>query len=128
MVPSTLHSPLPRLDFRRSGWGKITAIDTVVKFFQDLNLPLPIFQAHLVAYTELIAGLLLIFGLFTRYAAIPLIVTMVVAIIKVAARDVEQVSGIIATSEFLYITLMIWLVVKGAGECSLDEYLRKKFR
>lgn len=109
--------------FAQSGWAKINAIDPVIQFFTSLNLPAPVFQAHLVAYTELIAGALILVGLATRYATIPLIITMIVAIIKVTAPDADETSDYFAASEYLYIVLMLFLIVYGAGAVSLDRWL-----
>lgn len=43
----------------------------------------PLVWAYIAAYTQLIAGLLLIFGLLTRFAAFSLFIFMLVAVIKV---------------------------------------------
>ena len=44
----------------------------------DLNFPAPEMMAYLGKLRELIGGLLMALGLFTRLAAIPLIITMIV--------------------------------------------------
>lgn len=112
--------------FAESGWGKLTAIEPVIKFFTDLHLPAPVFQAHLVAYTELIAGSCLLLGFATRYACVPLIITMIVAITKVIAPEADELSDYLSASEYLYIVLMVVLIIYGAGKASLDQLLEKK--
>lgn len=112
--------------FAESGWGKINSIEPVIDFFTSLELPAPAFQAYLVAYTELIAGALLMLGLATRYASIPLIITMIVALIKVTAPEADALSDYLAASEFLYIALMIWLMVFGGGKVSLDAVISSR--
>jgi putative oxidoreductase len=113
--------------FAESGWGKLNAIEPVIDFFTSLNLPAPAFQAYLVACTELIAGSFLILGLATRYASVPLIITMIVAIVKVTAPEADAISDYLSASEFLYITLMIWLIIAGPGKVSLDALIKKRF-
>ncbi|HEY7776103.1 MAG TPA: DoxX family protein, partial [Kineobactrum sp.] len=48
-----------------------------------LGLPFPAVFAYLAAYTEAIGALLLLLGLATRWATLPLLVTMAVAACKV---------------------------------------------
>lgn len=114
--------------FVESGWGKMHNIDKVAEFFVSLNLPAPVFQAHLVAYTELVAGFLVLIGLATRAASIPLSITMVVAILTAKAEEIHELSDLFAMSEFLYIVLFIWLIIEGAGAISVDHHLSKKLK
>ncbi|MBC7660826.1 MAG: DoxX family protein [Chitinophagaceae bacterium] len=111
--------------FLESGWGKINGIVKVIEFFTTLNLPAPAFQAYLVAYTELIAGGLLIVGLVTRLASIPLIITMVVALITAKSADFNEFSDLLAASEYLNILLLLYLVIKGPGRLALDSLVQK---
>ena len=67
------------LVFVTTGFGKLQHLDRVIEFFRSLGIPAPELQAPFVAATELSCGLLLILGLATRFAAIPLAITMVVA-------------------------------------------------
>lgn len=68
----------------QSGWRKLVNFDSTVAWFdQSLNLPIPEVMAALATGTELIGGVLLIFGLGIRLIAIPLFITMVVAAISV---------------------------------------------
>src|SRR5258708_7650387 len=77
-----LGARLPRgVVFVQTGWGKLHSLGDVTKFFTDLGIPAPAFQATLVATTELVGGALLVAGLLTRLAAAPLAFTMVVAIL-----------------------------------------------
>jgi len=50
--------------------------------FAGIGIPLPGFTGPLVGVFELVCGALLLIGLFSRYAAVPLIVIMIVAIIS----------------------------------------------
>lgn len=119
--------------FISSGWGKIHHIDKVIGFFTSLGLPAPSFQAHLVACTELTAGLLVLAGLATRLASIPLIVIMIVALRtafadKLAGGLADDFSALTGIAEFLYIPLLVWLIVAGPGRVSLDAGIARRFR
>src|SRR5579862_1334905 len=67
--------------FLSTGWGKVNSLDKVTQFFETLGIPAPGFNAVLVGYSELICGALLVAGLLTRLATLPLIVSMVIAIL-----------------------------------------------
>jgi putative oxidoreductase len=112
--------------FIQSGWGKLTHLDKVVQFFTQLGIPAPTLQAPFVAGVEFICGLLMLLGLFTRLAAIPLIGTMVVAILTAKLPEVKDFSDFLTLSEYLLILLLVWMAIKGAGSVSLDALLCKK--
>jgi putative oxidoreductase len=50
--------------------------------FAGIGIPWPNVMGPFVGWVEAICGLLILFGLFTRLAAVPLIVTMLVAIVS----------------------------------------------
>src|SRR5215469_6643935 len=85
---SYLQSPLLLLvrlywgwQFFQTGLGKLKDTDKVVEFFTSLNIPHPVFTAHLVGGLECVGGALLFVGLGSRLIALPLTVNMVVAYI-----------------------------------------------
>lgn len=73
--------------FWMAGTQKMAGMDNTVEWFGNaewgLGLPAPALLAHLAAYTEAIGALLLLLGLATRWAAIPLLITMAVATLAV---------------------------------------------
>src|SRR5438045_2391292 len=93
--------------FIESGWGKLHNIPDVVEFFTSLHIPAPAFQARFVAGTEFICGLCVAVGALTRLVSIPLICTMIVAILTAKLEDVEGWSDVLAFSEYLYIVLLV---------------------
>jgi putative oxidoreductase len=114
--------------FITSGWGKIQHIDKVVGFFTSLGIPAPVFQAHLVAYTEFTGGLLLIAGLATRIYSVALGIIMIVALKTALAPDIGGFSDLVGVMEYLCLLLLIWLAVAGPGKISLDALVAKRFR
>jgi putative oxidoreductase len=111
------------LAFVESGWGKVHNLEKVTEYFTELGIPAPGFQAVFVSYVELICGSLVLVGLLTRFAALPLIGTMVVALITAKASEISGVSDLIGTIEFTYAVLLAGLVLMGAGKASLDQLI-----
>ncbi len=109
--------------FLRSGWGKLHDLESVTKYFTELGLPAPGFQATLASGTELVCGGLLLLGLATRFAAVPLIVVMAVAIRTALWDQVEGVASLVGLLEFSYAALLLWLATDGAGPLSLDHLI-----
>ena len=75
------------LAFFQAGTGKFRHFENVVGFFQGLGIPFPTFNAGLVASMETVGGIMLIFGLFTRFFASGLSITMVVALLTADTAD-----------------------------------------
>lgn len=73
--------------FWMAGINKLTAFDSTVEWFGNsewgLGLPMPWLMAFLATAAELIGAVLLSLGLLTRAICIPLIITMLVAIVTV---------------------------------------------
>lgn len=63
------------------GWG----LEATVNAFKT-NMGISAFWAYVSSYAELIGGLLLIIGLFTRPAALILVINMLVAVILVGTK------------------------------------------
>lgn len=111
------------LVFFQSGWAKLHALDGVTAYFTELGLPAPALQARLVSTTELVCGGLLLLGLATRFAAVPLVVTMCVAIRTALWGQVSGLGSLVGLSEFAYIALLVWLATDGGGPLSVDRLL-----
>ena len=71
--------------FWMAGWSKAMAFEDTVAWFgaDGLGLPLPALMATLATGAELLGGLCLAVGLAVRPIAVPLMVTMLVAILSV---------------------------------------------
>lgn len=115
------------LVFVGSGWGKLHNLEQVTQFFTELGLPAPGFQAILASTTELVCGLLVLVGLATRFASLPLIVVMMVAIRTALWDQVTGLSSLVGLLEFSYIALLVSLAVYGGGAVSLDGLLAMLF-
>ena len=114
------------LVFFWAGWGKLHDLQQVTDYFTTLGLSSPAFQARLVATTEFVCGGLLLLGLATRFAAVPLIITMCVAIRTALWDQVDGLSKLVGLTEFAYIALLVWLATDGPGPLSLDRLLGRR--
>lgn len=109
----------------QSGWGKLHHLPDVVSFFRDLHIPYPEIQAPFAAGCECICGVLLLLGLLTRIASIPLMVIMVVALMTAKRGDIHGFDDLTGMSEYLYSVILVWLLVYGGGLVSLDRLLKR---
>jgi putative oxidoreductase len=109
--------------FIGTGWGKLHNLDKITSFFAELGIPAPGFNAVLASSAELVCGALLLVGLFTRLAAVPLAVVMIVAIVTAKRGDINGLSDLLGFVETLYVILLAWLATAGAGPISLDRVL-----
>src|SRR5471032_2360539 len=64
--------------FIQTGKAKLTDIPTNVERFTNWGIPLPKLNVIMAGTTESVCGLLLLAGLFSRIASVPLIFTMFV--------------------------------------------------
>jgi len=114
--------------FLESGWGKLHNLEGVARFFSDLGIPAPAIQAHFVAGTEFVCGALLLVGLATRLAALPLVGVMLVAISTALSDRIEVLSDLFGLAEFCYIVLLAGLAIHGAGPLSVDALVAPRWR
>jgi uncharacterized membrane protein YphA (DoxX/SURF4 family) len=110
--------------------------------FTKLGLPLPHITATFIGSLEIVGGLLLIAGLFTRVIAIPFIIEMLVAILTTKISLYLGTSplppppspptvGFWAVmhetrSDYAQILTSIFLLVVGPGSFSFDALLRRR--
>lgn len=76
----------------------------------------------LAIFGEVFCSVLLIFGLLTRLALIPMIFTMCIAFFVIHAGDPFSAKEL----SFIYLTTFIIIWVSGAGKYSLDYMIRVK--
>lgn len=116
--------------FFLSGLGKFGNIDKVIGFFTNLGIPYPEINAYAAAGVELVGGALLILGLFSRIAAIPLIFTMGVAYLtahKEALLNIfNDTDTFFQQAPFLFLLAALIVFVFGPGRFSLDYFLFDK--
>jgi len=109
--------------FMVTGWGKIHDLPKITAFFTELGIPMPGLNAVVVSTVELVGGTLLLVGLFTRLAALPMAFSMLVAILTAKRGEIDGLATLFGFNEFTYFACFLWLVVAGAGAVSLDRIL-----
>jgi putative oxidoreductase len=120
--------------FYLTGSGKWAHFDNTVTFFTELGIPFPEANAAFVSTLELVGGICLILGLFTRLMAAGLASTMVVALLTAdKARFIESwstASEVSPTdiSAFVFLLFFLWLALYGPGPVSLDRFLGRWLR
>ncbi len=116
------------LVFFQSGWGKLHDLEKVTGYFTELGIPNPAFQARFASTAEFVCGGLLLLGLATRFAVVPLIVTMCVAIRTAQWENVDGIGSLVGLLEFSYVALLVWLGTDGPGPLSLDRLIARVAR
>lgn len=109
--------------FMSTGWGKVHSLAKVTAFFADLGIPAPGLNAHVVSFVELIGGALLLVGLASRLAALPLMVSMLVAILTAQRDQVHGPADLFGLVEWTYFALLLYVALGGPGRLSLDHLL-----
>ena len=103
------------------GWGKLTSFGELSSKFPD---PIGFGSAPslaLAVFAEVFCAIAIMLGLFTRAAAIPLLITMLVAAFVIHGADPFQ------KKEFalLYAAPFLMLIFTGAGSLSVDAKLKR---
>jgi uncharacterized membrane protein YphA (DoxX/SURF4 family) len=93
--------------------------------FIKIGIPLPGIMAPFVGVVEIVGGGLILLGLFTRIAAIPLTISMLVAIfttkIPILVEKGFWAMAHEARTDWSMILGLFFLLVVGSGHWSVDE-------
>lgn len=133
-------------EFYTAGAGK-AGVDGVPGWFADKAFPAPFdwlsasLNWAMVSWTEIVAGLALLFGLFTRFFAFALVIVTTIAIVSThwpeswtglgQLWEGYSVSRVVDDGEFrgnfripmLFMAMLLPLVFMGGGKLSLDHLL-----
>jgi uncharacterized membrane protein YphA (DoxX/SURF4 family) len=92
--------------------------------FVKIGIPAPALMAPFVGVVEIVCGLMLIVGVLTRLAAIPLIIDMLFAIattkVPMLAKSGFWVMAHEARTDYSMLLGSVFLLLVGAGRLSLD--------
>ena len=106
-------------------WGNISGI---AEWFAGMGIPFPGLNAYLAASTEMAAVILLPLGLATRFISIPLLFTMVVAIVTVHLGNGFEAGNNGFEIPLYYLIMLTVLLFTGPGKFSIDNLLSKKIK
>ncbi len=103
------------------GYGKLVGFGKMQhEFINFMGLGSSVSLA-LVVFAEFFCSLFLILGLFTRLAAIPLIIATLVMVFKAHKGDITGDGE----HAFLYLTTYVVLLLVGPGKISVDTMIGK---
>jgi len=94
--------------------------------FARIGFPHPYFTAHFVGSFEIACGSLVLLGLGTRAASIPLLIVILTAIATTKIPELFRMNQGFwymvsdARTDFAMLCSLLFLIVAGGGACSLD--------
>lgn len=110
------------------GWFGGYGLKGTTGFFTSIGLPLPI--AYLVCFFEFLGGIGLVLGLFTRLAALAVIIVMIGAILKVHLPngffinwELTPGRGHGYEANLGFIAMGVACLIAGGGALALDRLL-----
>ncbi|MBM3117251.1 DoxX family protein [Jeongeupia naejangsanensis] len=111
--------------FFLSGLTKIRDWDTTLLLFtEEYHVPIlaPAVAAPLATAGELVLPVLLVLGLFGRFAAAGLFVVNIVAVISYPDLGAAEIKD-----HVLWGVMLVYLVVHGCGAWSLDRFWQRRY-
>ena len=100
------------------GWGKLSDLLAGKTEFADPIGIGPVPSLALAAFAEFLCALLVVVGLLARWAAVPVVINMLVAALIFHANDPFNVKELAV----LYTVPFLAIVFTGAGRYSLDAW------
>jgi putative oxidoreductase len=98
-----------------------------VNRFTRIGFPHPAFTAHFVGFFEIVCGLLVLLGVFTRFAAVPLLIIISTAIATTKIPELSRANQGFwfmisdARTDFAMLCCLLFLVLAGGGAWALDR-------
>lgn len=97
--------------------------------FEKIGLPSPEFLGSFVGTFEILCGILILIGLFTRLASIPILIIMIVAI-ATTKTEILTSDGFwqmmhSSRTDWAMLLGSLFLLIKGGGNWSVDKLLIK---
>ena len=92
-------------------------------FGEELHFPMPLVMAFLAKGSELLGGILITIGLFTRASSLLVAFTMMVATLTANLGENFIIDGGFTISYFIFALI---LIVQGGGKYSLDYFRLKR--
>ncbi|HVU32982.1 MAG TPA: DoxX family protein [Opitutaceae bacterium] len=116
--------------FFLTGKGKLLHLDQTADYFASLHIPLAKPNALAAGTVECLGGLLLMLGLGSRLAAIPLTFTLAVAYATAEQDALRSIftdpDKFTSATPFLFLFAVLVVFAFGPGKISLDELLARR--
>jgi uncharacterized membrane protein YphA (DoxX/SURF4 family) len=98
--------------------------------FEKIGFSHPAFWAYFTGAFEIVFGILILIGLFTRLAAIPLLIIMIVSFITTKYPELTEKGFWFMAhdyrTDFAMTLLLIYLIIYGGGKKSIDYKIQQK--
>jgi putative oxidoreductase len=107
------------------GWFGGMGYEKFVALFNTLGYKPGILWLTLVALTEFVGGILLVLGLFTRFAALAVVTFMIVAVHFTSAKGFFWLQQGLEYSLLILFVGLVFLI-RGGGDYSLDKRLGRE--
>lgn len=108
------------------GWQKIQNPQATIESFRGIGIPYPEIGYYLSTGAEFFCAILLVIGLFSRIAAIPIIINMIVAYVMAHSDSIKdlwlETSPFFTQGPFLYLYAALIVFCFGPGKFSLDYF------
>jgi putative oxidoreductase len=120
------------LIFVTQGILKYTDPNLGVNRFARIGFPHPVFTAHFVGLFEIVCGLLVFLGVWTRLASVPLLIIISTAIATTKIPEFFRahqgfwfmVSD--GRTDFAMFCCLLFLIIAGGGACALDRKIGRR--
>ena len=112
--------------FMLTGWTKLNNLPRMIELFTQWGIPAPHLMTPVASGIEFFGGIGLMLGLCTRVFGGALSVVMIVAILAAKLADVDSLETLFGFEEASYFAIFFWLAIHGAGQVSIDAWLRKR--
>jgi putative oxidoreductase len=113
-----------------SGRGHLQHVFDTADFFRSLHIPFPVANVYISGTTEMVGGILLMLGLFSRFISIPLLFNFAVTYLTDARGAVQHLftdpDKFIDYTAFPFLVTALLILAFGAGKFSVD-YLIARF-
>lgn len=94
-------------------------ISGYIEWLTDIGIPFPKVMTYIGKFSEIICGLFLVVGFFTRFSCIPLMITMFVV-------TFIMLDGKIKTDSFYLFLIFACFFFIGSGKISIDYLIKRK--
>jgi putative oxidoreductase len=118
-----------------SGRGHLNNVDAMIKNFTDWGVPFPHINVYISAYTEMIGGLFILFGLLSRLVSVPLTFNFIVAYLTASRKTIthllfgpgrlDAVDDFTGDAAFFFLVAALITLAFGPGKVSLDFVLSR---
>jgi putative oxidoreductase len=122
------------LESFQSGWTHLHDVPTQLERFQNWHVPFPRANVYISGTTELVCGILLMAGLFSRIISIPLVFNFIVAIFAphhylkhlfAMPGSIDNWTNIIDDTAFPFLAASLVILAFGPGRISIDFLLQR---